>query len=103
MDVVETAHFHREEGEEDGVPATPAFPAIATGAVAGVVVDMDAGGVSVLDLSLLVRSNMAAIPCIWDSFLGARKAVLEVHVSNYGEYLPQSSTGQASSIKHRAG
>lgn len=66
---VETAHHHREEGGEEGVPATPAFPAIVIGAVAGVVVDMDVGGVSVLILSLLARSNIVATetsPCIKD-------------------------------------
>ena len=48
---VETARHHREEAGEEGVLATPAFPAIAIGAVAGVEVDMDAVGFSVLGLS----------------------------------------------------
>ena len=47
---IETAHRHREEAGEEGVLATPAFPAIAIEAVAGVEVDMDAVGVSVLSM-----------------------------------------------------
>lgn len=59
MDVVK-AHRHREEEGEEGVLATPAFPAIAIGAVAEVEVDMDGGGVSVPVLSPFVRSGMVA-------------------------------------------
>ncbi|KAM0800272.1 hypothetical protein BDR22DRAFT_889635 [Usnea florida] len=43
----ETVHHHQEEEGEEGVLVTPAFLAIAIGAVAGVEVDMDAGEVSV--------------------------------------------------------
>ena len=57
----ETVHRHQEEEGEEGVPATPAFLAIAIGAVAGVEVDMDAGEVSVPVLDTLVRAPMVAI------------------------------------------
>lgn len=71
---VETAHRHRGEAGEEGVLATPAFPAIAIGAVAGVEVDMDAGGDSVPAWDPLFRSSMVDIgtlPCIRDVILGA--------------------------------
>lgn len=61
MDVEIAHHRHREEGGEEGVLATLVFPVIATGAVAGVKLDMDVGGVSIPHLSPLVRSSMVAI------------------------------------------
>ncbi|KAL9128567.1 MAG: hypothetical protein Q9175_007498 [Cornicularia normoerica] len=57
---VVTVHHHREEEGEEGVLATPAFPAIAIGVVAGVEVDMDAGGVSVPVLRSMSKSPMVA-------------------------------------------
>lgn len=69
---VETAHRHQEVRGEEGVLATPAFPAIAIGAVAGVEVDMHAEGVDVLLQSPLIRSSMVAIEttlCIGDGIL----------------------------------
>ena len=57
---VETAHRHREAEEEEGVLATPAFPATAIEAVAGVEFDMDAGGVNVSVLSPSFRSSMVS-------------------------------------------
>ena len=57
---VETARRHQEEGGE-GVLATPAFPATAIGAVAGVEVDMDAEGVSVPISIPMTKSSMVAI------------------------------------------
>lgn len=86
---VETARRHQEEGGEEGVLATPAFPAIAIGAAAGVEVDMDAGGVSVPISSPLIRSSMVTIEtslCVRDGIPGARQAIPGVQILNYGEH-----------------
>lgn len=75
MDVETAHHRHRGEGGEGGALAIPAFPATATGAVAGVELDMDTGGLSIPRLSPLVRSTMVAMgtsPCIRDGIRNAR-------------------------------
>ena len=84
---VEIAHRHREEVGKEGVLATPAFPAIAIGAVAGVEVDIDAVGFSVLGLSPVGQIKFGAIegrPCFRDVIPWARQAILQAQVSKLG-------------------
>lgn len=65
---VETVHRHREGGGGEGVLATPAFPATAIEAVAGVEFDMVAGEVSVYVLSPLFGSSTVSQKDITKTF-----------------------------------